>query len=121
MGRHSKYNEETVNRICDAIRVGATRKSASACGGISDSLFHQWMKENPEFAEKVQRAEGGMLARMAARVYQEAVAPDGDWRAALEVLKRRERSEWSERTEQQMSGPGGGPMKVVLEYVDVEP
>jgi hypothetical protein len=121
MGRPTKYDEETVNRICDAIRVGATRASASACGGISDSLFSQWLKEKPEFKEKVLRAEGGMLARMAARVYQEAVAPDGDWRAALEVLKRRERSEWSERTEQTIGGVGGGPMKVILEYVDIEP
>ncbi len=35
-----------------------------------------------------------------------------DWRAALEILKRRRREEWGDAIKQEVSGPGGKPIEV---------
>jgi len=43
----------------------------------------------------------------------------GDWRAAVEYLKRRDADQWSER--QEISGKDGGAIPIRVEYVDRPP
>ncbi len=44
---------------------------------------------------------------------QETTVSDAfDWRAALEILKRRRREDWGDAIKQEVSGPGGEPIEV---------
>jgi transposase len=95
-GRKTKRTPEVEKAITDALRVGASRKDAAAAAGVSERTFYEWMGHFPQFSQAVTRAEGQCAARMTARIYQEATAERGDWKAALEWLKRRRRDEWGD-------------------------
>ena len=95
-GRKTKRTPEVEKRILDALRVGATREDAFGAAGISERTFYEWMEQFPQFSQSVVHAESACAVRMSARIYQEATAEKGDWKAALEYLKRRRRAEWGD-------------------------
>lgn len=95
-GRKTKRTPEVEKRILDALRVGATQKDAAAAAGIGENTLDEWKRNFQDFRDAVTRAEGACAARMAARIYQEATASEGDWRAAESWLKRRRRNEWGD-------------------------
>lgn len=114
MARKSVYTQEMAESIASMIRNGATKKASAHAHGICQDTFFAWVKEKPGFSELITRAEGEMLAEMAARVRAEAQRRDGDWKAALEILKRRERAEWTERTE--ITGADNTPLSVIVRF-----
>ena len=57
-GRPTKYSPEVVKRITDALRGGNTRRAACAAGGIDQTTFGTWLKENSDFSHEVEKAEG---------------------------------------------------------------
>ena len=46
------------------------------------------------------------------KIEETTVADAFDWRAALEILKRRRRDDWGDVVKQEHSGPGGEPIEV---------
>lgn len=87
MARPTKYTPETVKKIVDAVRLGATYRLACDFAGITEETFSQWRKRYPEFSAQIKEAEGqgaiGWLARI------EKAANDGTWQAAAWKLERR--------------------------------
>jgi hypothetical protein len=99
MARPTKRTPEIEKKIKDLLKAGATRGDAARASGIAYETLRDWEKADPEFAEDIAQAEAECAAEMAERIYKEAKKSDGDWRAAVEWLKRRRRDEWSERQE----------------------
>ena len=87
MAPRTKYTPETVKRITDAIKLGATYKLASAYGGITFQTFNTWRETKPAFAQALQDAEGEAAVKWLAKI--EAAASDGNWQAAAWKLERR--------------------------------
>jgi len=90
-------------KILTYLRGGATRRDAAAASGIDRVTFYRWMKSDATFATQVEMAEGEIASLMAARLTAEARLADGDWRAALEWLKRRRRDDWDEKRQVDLS------------------
>jgi transposase len=44
-GRNHKIDADTVDKLCQAIRTGATLDAAAAYAGIAESTFHLWIKK----------------------------------------------------------------------------
>lgn len=86
-GRRTKYTPETVRRIVEAVRLGATYELAMAYAGIGHTQFHVWMNTKPEFAEAVKNAEGAAAVGWLAKIEQ--AAAEGNWQAAAWKLERR--------------------------------
>jgi hypothetical protein len=86
-GRKTKYTPETVDRIIQAIRLGATYQHAAAYGGISFETLNEWRKRKPEFSEQLNKAEGDGVMVWLAKI--EKAASDGNWQAAAWKLERR--------------------------------
>lgn len=95
MARPVKLTPEAQEKICDAIRLGATYALAAGYGGIVYNTFNKWMRRGREqktgcyrnFYESVKQAEGeGALAWL--RKIEEA-ASEGNWQAAAWKLERR--------------------------------
>jgi len=85
-GRKSLYTPERVEKIINALSVGAYQKDACAAAGITDDTFANWQKRYSEFSERVTRAKSeGWIGDLA--VIRRA-ALQGDWRAAGEHLDR---------------------------------
>ena len=116
-GRPTKYTPELGEKIAALIREGATRSSAVRSQGIHIDTFHAWLAKYPLFSEAVTRAESLMLVECAQ--YLKIAAKD-DWKAALEMLKRRERLEWQEAQSVDLTS-AGQPLRIVLDLGDSLP
>lgn len=93
MGRPSKYNEETINRICDGLRLGLFRDQACMLAGINRDTFYEWLNKYPDFSDKVEKAEiaceGKHLANIAR--FAESDPKQSQW-----ILSKRFYKRWGE-------------------------
>ena len=119
MARPSKFTEETRQAIIDNLSIGATYKDASEAAGIHYNTFLHWLERGEqakrgkfkEFLCAVEQAKAD--ARLNYTKTIAAAAEKGDWRAALEYLKRRDRENWGDGTE-----VSGGSNEIVIRYAD---
>lgn len=93
MARPTKLDKETLNIICRAMEVGATRKIAAQAAGIHVATLYSWLsmgregnEQFIEFYERVKKAEGLCALRDLAIITR---ASETDWRAAGWRLERR--------------------------------
>lgn len=105
MARPTKLNEETTNAIIRALSIGATYKDAAQAAGIRYETFNNWMKAGEEakrgqfydFYELVRRTEAQTRNNFVSVIAE--AARSGDWRAAVEYLKRRDRENWGDNVD----------------------
>ena len=57
MPRKSKYTEERVEKICEALRNGCTDIDAARAAGVSKDTFYEWMKTKTDFPALVKNAK----------------------------------------------------------------
>ena len=93
MARPTKYNEEKAAQIATLLRSGCTRKDAAGSVSIDYTTFLNWIDRYSSFSILVTAAEAFAAVKMTTILTK---AADGDWRAALEWLKRRKRDEWGD-------------------------
>jgi hypothetical protein len=127
-GRRTKYTPETVEKITQAIRLGATYRLACDYAGISEETFAQWRNTKPEFSEAVKAAEGEGAIKWLALIDRAAngiTDKDGNlvqapsWQAAAWKLERRYPQMYG-RQAIEISGPDGGAI-VIKGYTNVTP
>jgi hypothetical protein len=116
-GRKSKYTPETVGKLLQAIKLGATYKLACDYAGIDQSTFHDWMKNKPEFSTQLKEAEGSGAVGLLARIQKEAT--DGTWQAAAWILERRYPDMYG-RQRMEHTGADGNALKIQVVYGDEE-
>lgn len=87
-GRPTKRTPETVKKLCDAIRLGASYGDACGFAGISISIFNEWRREHPDFRAEIESAEGAGRVQLIAKIQK--AATDGNWQAAAWMLERRD-------------------------------
>ena len=137
MGRPTKLTPEIQGKICDAIRVGATREIAARAAGISKSTLCDWIRrgrdarerlskngargrkrEKPflDFLDALEQAEAEGEVEHLNKIASEG-APGSKW-----ILSRRHAERWAQVSKSQISGPGEGPIetKDVSEIPDAE-
>ena len=111
MARKSKYTPETVAKIIQAIKMGATYELAAGYAGIHYDTFNEWMKHKAEFSEQVKSAEGVGAMIWLAKI--ERAASDGNWQAAAWKLERRYPHMYGRNvTQMEVTGKDGGPIEV---------
>ena len=108
-GRKTKYTPETVAKIVQAIKTGATYELAANFAGIGKTSFYDWLDKYPEFANAVKEAEGAGAIELLARIRKEAA--EGTWQAAAWILERRY-PEMYGRQRQEVTGADGGDIVV---------
>ena len=75
-----KYTEDNVNVFVDCIRTGVMIKQSCQVIGISQETYFTWMKDHPEFADRIKVAQGErvkealLIIRKAALKYWTAAA-----------------------------------------------
>ena len=79
LGRPTKFNADTVAKICDSIAEGLPFHYAAALAGISHETFSAWQRRYPHFRQAIQEAVAhGAEERL--KIIRTA-AKGGDWRA----------------------------------------
>ncbi len=125
MARPSKLSEPVVNRLCEAIRKGATYERACDYAGISYSTFNGWIQQAEtaksgqflKFLEAIRTAEGEAAKRWL-DIIDAAALNDGNWKAAAWMLSRRYPKDYGTSV-QQVTGDDGAPLTIKIEYADV--
>jgi transposase len=115
-GRRSKYTPETVDKLTQAIRLGATDELACDYAGIGASTFYAWMEAKPEFQETIKQARGAAAVKWLAKIEQ---AGEDAWQAFAWKLERRFPQMYGKQA-LEISGPDGGAI-VVKGYANITP
>jgi hypothetical protein len=134
-GRPSKYKAEFAEQAAKLCKLGATDAQLADFFQVSVSTINLWKVQHAEFSEsiKVPKAEaderveqslyrramgyehdevdikvvGGEIVQTAIRKYY---PPDST--AMIFWLKNRKPAEWRDKVEQEVTGPGGGPIQI---------
>lgn len=95
-GRPTKFTPETVQKLIQAIQMGATYELACQYAAITIDTMNNWMKKSKTakendpffgFFDSVKEAEGKAVVGWLAKI--EKAANDGSWQAAAWKLERR--------------------------------
>jgi hypothetical protein len=89
--------------IVNLLREGVTRSSASKAVGITRQTFYNWMHSDLTFFTRVERAEAESIAFIEANLYRNIKAFSGDPKVMLKWLERRNRDEWDEKRQIDLS------------------
>ena len=85
VGRPTKYSEETIARLCEALADGMPIKSACIVAGIGVTTLNEWRDKYPEIEERM--SQGRELYREKALQTIKKAINNNDWRAAVAALK----------------------------------
>lgn len=122
MAAPSKFTPETIAKLTQAIRLGATYDLAAKSAGISYDTFNNWKtgktfpkgttkEQKVQFIEAIEKAEGDAAVQWLTKI--EKAANDGAWQAAAWKLERRYPRDYG-RTVQEHTGAEGAPLTVVI-------
>ena len=136
LGRPSKLDEETVEKLVTSLKGGLSQKKASVYAGIGETTFYRWQRAykkideecggNPdaiknaddldlwEFWQSIKKAKiEGELGHLA--VINKA-ASNGVWQASAWYLERSNPEEWSKR-ERNVLDDGGDDEDTIKVYI----
>ena len=85
VGRPTKYNKETIARLCEALADGMPIKSACVVAGIGVTTLNEWRDKYPEIEESMSQARERYREK-ALQTIKRAIDAH-DWRAAVAALK----------------------------------
>jgi len=85
VGRPTKYNEETIARLCAALAGGMPIKAACVIAGIGVTTLNEWREKYPEIEERMNQARE-CYREKALQTIKRAIDAH-DWRAAVAALK----------------------------------
>lgn len=120
MARPTKLNLETSSAIVNALKIGATRKDAAGAAGVEYQTFLNWMETGRiaksgmffEFFDACAKAEHSARLKYLGTIAK--AAQEGDWRAALEYLKRRDPENWGDRQSLEHTGKNGAALETTI-------
>ncbi len=130
-GRPTKYKPEYVDQAAKLCKLGATDAELADFFEVSVSTVSLWKVQHPEFSEAIKPTKETADSRVERSLYQRAVGYEHDEVdirvvggeivitpirkhyppdsvAAIFWLKNRQG--WRDKTEQEITGPGGGPV-----------
>ncbi len=147
MGRPTKYKEEYIEQAFKLCLLGATNDQLADFFDVAASSIDLWISQHAEFAEAIRRGKQVADAEVANSLYRRALGyshPEDkifnnageemvvqttkhyppDTTAAIFWLKNRQKAQWRDRTEKEVSGPNGGPIEhnatVITSEMDAE-
>lgn len=70
---------------------------AAQAAGVDRDTLYEWNATKAEFSDMLARAEAEMFVNVSRTVVQASQGETkGDWRPAIELLKRRDRASWGD-------------------------
>ena len=122
VGRPSKITPDVIQKLESAFHIDCTIEEACLCAGISESTYYDHAAKDEEFSEKMTRAQKWAIQSARSVLFnamKEGNDGMGDGKLALEVIKRRDKRRYSEKTESEVTGKDGEPIQqsVTVKFV----
>lgn len=143
----SKYNPDNLLLIGRWVRNGATNKEICDKLGINQNTFYTWIKKYGEFREVLKRTkeivdtevEAALFKRALGYDYEEETTTEGidkygnpistttkykkhmapDTGAGIFWLKNRDRENWRDKINHELTGKDGGPVQHLNGDIDI--
>lgn len=123
-GRPSSFNQERAHRLISAVRGGNYLNASAQFAGISYGTLQRWLHkaddpDAPEeyriFRDEILKAQADAEVSAVATIRK--AGNEGSWQATAWWLERSKPERWSKKdtstVEMQITGAGGGPVKIV--------
>lgn len=134
-GQLSPYTPEYSERAHELALLGMTDSEIAENLGIAESTFHLWKKKHPELSESLRRGKAHTDAKVAkslllralgyshpaVKIFNDEGAPlvvdytehyPPDTEAAKFWLRNRQPHLWRDKTQHELTGANGGPIRV---------
>lgn len=134
VGRPSKYPADAPERARRLCLMGATDETLAAEFDVSLATLNNWKHEHPEFLDALKEGKDAADARVASRLFERAMGYEHDevdirvvdktvvmtpirkiyppdTTAAIFWLKNRQRGQWRDRIDTELTGKDGGPIQ----------
>lgn len=110
-GRNTVMTPEIIDKLELGYAMDMTDLEACIFAGIGKTAFYDWQKLNPDFAERKVELRASLGSNAKANIA--AKIKGGDVPMSQWWLERRQKADYSTRTEK--TGPGGGPQAHIVE------
>ena len=104
-GAPTKRTAANQARIVEALEKGHTKKSAAARAGMTYQTLNEWAKDDVEFSDALEKAEGIAQGRIV-----DEIAKAKAWQAQAWLAERRWPKDFGQRQQVEMTGKDGGPI-----------
>ena len=84
LGRPTKFNDETIGRLCSALSAGMPIKGACVVAGIGVTTLAEWRASQPELEARLSEAREHARQKALQAIKE---AGQKDWRAHAEWLR----------------------------------
>jgi transposase len=116
-------DEEIVERLLQAIKLGAFTEHACHYAGITSATFRKWrqyamddIEPYKSFWKEVNLAESEAIVRRIARIEKAGV--EGSWQADAWVLERKYPDKFGRREKVTLQADPNAPIEVELQWAD---
>lgn len=144
IGRPSSYKDEFAEWAMKLAKLGATDKELAESFEVAESTIGNWKNAHPEFLDSIKKGRQIADAEVASKLFHRATGykhPEDDIKnvageivitptikhyppdttAAIFWLKNRRPDLWRDKVDSEISGPGGGAIKVASTVTFVQP
>ncbi len=111
-GRPSKYSDAYCNEVIACLAEGHSVTAFAGRIGVARSSVFKWAAEIPEFSDALKVGQAKATEFWEAILVKIAKDGGGNATAAIFGLKNRASDDWSDKTVQELTGKGGGPIEV---------
>lgn len=109
-GRPTVMTTDTVNKLEQAFAIGCTDEEACVFADISRTTLYDYIKKNPEFADKKEALKKKPILKAKNTVVKNLDNPD----MALKYLERKCKDEFSTKTETAISTIDSSPFEIII-------
>ncbi|EAX47547.1 conserved hypothetical protein [Thermosinus carboxydivorans Nor1] len=136
-GRPTEYKAEYAEQAYKLCLLGATDKEIADFFGVNEKTLNNWKQKHPDFLQSLKEGKEEADAKVAKSLYHRALGYSHeavkimqyegeviqvpyiehyppDTTACIFWLKNRQPKLWRDKVEQEITGPDGGPIGVVV-------
>jgi hypothetical protein len=112
-GRPTLYREEYCEKVIEAANQGYSLTGFAGMIRVARSTINEWIDQFPEFSEAVSVAKGVRAMSWETRALNIGDGNGGPGAAGMVqfALKNLASDDWKDKSEQEVSGPNGGPVE----------
>ena len=111
VGRPTKMTDETIMKLEQAFAIDATVEEACSYADISRNTFYVWLKENPEYQDRIDELRQRPILKARQTVVKSLETPEG----ARWYMERKRKNEFAQRSE--VTGKDGKDLKISFDSV----
>lgn len=114
-GRRTVMTKKVLDNLKEAFLLDCTDEEACAKAGIGTTTLYRYLKQNPEFRDKIQAWKQNMFL-IARKSMARDIETDG--KLALAYMERKKKDEFSPR--QELTGADGRAIEVATDKIETD-